>query len=431
MLERYSSEFFRNLWSEDKKYQTWFTVELTAFKVLAKYKIIEPNDHDGFLTAASSIIFEKEKIKEIEEVCRHDVIAFLTYLEKSIDHDNARWLHYGMTSSDILDTSFSLLLNEAGEKIRLSLAGLIEELSRLSYLHKDTVMMGRSHGQHAEPTTFGLMLAGHVAEFQRAHTRLCNAVYQIRFGKISGAVGTNVHIPPEVEREILSELKLSREPVSTQVVPRDRYAGFFSALSFITAAAEHLAINIRHLSRTEVGEVAEGFSSGQKGSSAMPHKRNPIASENISGLARMVRSMVAPAMENISLWHERDISHSSAERMIAPDSTSLTDYILNRTTKMIENIQVFPEKMTENLNTSKNLHCSEAVLLMLIKKGMKRQAAYEIVQAAAFKVLEGGDFKELLRSHLTDKELEECFSLSEHIKNTKYLINQVVYGKGY
>ena len=419
MLSRYSVPEVREVWSERVKYETWYRVE-GAISTARGEPPLPPID------------FDVPRILEIEATTRHDVIAFLTYLEEVLG-PRALKIHSGCTSSDIVDTGFSLLLLRASDLIRDRLVRFIGVMGRLAYQYASTPMIGRSHGIHAEPTTFGLFVAGHLSEAQRNLRRLDAAREEIRVGKVSGAVGTYAHLSPEIERTALESLGLRPETLSTQVVARDRYASFFSCLALIAGGIERLAVNLRHLQRSEVREVEERFSPGQKGSSAMPHKRNPISSENLCGLARMVRSTVQPALENIPLWHERDISHSSVERHIAPDSTSTVAYMLDRITWVMENLVVNVDRMRKNLEFSNGLIYSEAVLLALVNRGVPRQEAYVMVQRNAMESHESGlSFKGLV-SHdteiegiLTRAEIDSCFDLEHCIRYSTEIITRVV-----
>lgn len=423
MLNRYSSPETREIWSEKRKYETWYRVEraITSAQRLGHLPDVE---------------FNVDRILEIEKTTRHDVIAFLTYLEEVIGEE-ARKVHVGCTSSDIVDTGFSLLLLESLDIIEDRLNRFIGVLTRMAYQYASTPMIGRSHGIHAEPTTFGLFLAGHLSEAKRNMARLKTAQEEVRVGKVSGAVGTYAHLSPEIERIALESLGLRPEPLSTQVIPRDRYAACFSTLALIAGGIERLAVNLRHLQRTEVREVEERFATGQKGSSAMPHKRNPISSENLCGLARLVRSHVGPAMEDISLWHERDISHSSVERHIAPDSTSLVTYMLERITTVMEGLVVNIDRMRKNLDSSNGLIYSESVLLALVRKGVPRQEAYVMVQRNAMESHEmGSSFKDLVVHdpnvcrYLTRDEVDSCFDLEGCTRYSTEIIDRVVQENG-
>jgi adenylosuccinate lyase len=371
---------------------------------------------------------DPSRIDEIEKTTRHDVIAFLTHVEELAGAE-ARWLHRGMTSSDVLDTSFALLLVRATDAILARLGKLVEALDRRAVEHAKTPMIGRSHGIHAEPITFGVALAGHLAEMKRARVRLGVARAEIAVGKVSGAVGTYAHLSPSIEARTLGALGLSPETVSTQVVARDRHAAYFSTLAVVAAGIERLATNVRHWQRTEVAEAEERFTAGQKGSSAMPHKRNPISSENLCGLARMVRAYAAPALEDVALWHERDISHSSAERMIAPDATTTLAFMLERATSLVDGLVVYPENLRKNLERTDGLFFSEAILLRLVDKGLARQDAYVIVQKSAMKAIAGqGTFRQNLEGdadvarHLSAGDIAEAFNLEHALRHAEAIV---------
>jgi adenylosuccinate lyase len=428
MIRRYTPREFAELWSDQTRYQIWLEVELCACEAL------ESAGHVPRGTAAAirakKLELDVGTIERIEQKTRHDVIAFLTHVEE-LAGDPARWLHRCMTSSDVLDTSFAVLLVRASDLLIARTDTLIEKLVARAREHARTPMIGRSHGIHAEPTTFGVALAGHLAEIQRGRLRLVRAREEIAVGKIAGAVGTYAHLSPEIEAQALQKLGLTPETVSTQVVARDRHAAFFSALALLAAGIERLATNVRHWQRTEVGEAEEKFSAGQKGSSAMPHKRNPVLSENLCGLARIVRAAVVPALENVALWHERDISHSSVERMIAPDATATLGFMLERAAGLVEGLVVYPERLSENLSRTGGLFFSEAVMLALVEKGLARQAAYEIVQRSAMGAFRGeGAFHALLgadsdiASRLTPDELTGCFNLEHALRYAELLVER-------
>lgn len=419
MLDRYASPEIREIWSEKKKYETWYKVEKAICSAMGTVDL--PNIH-----------FDVDRILEIEKTTRHDVIAFLTYLEEVLG-EKALKVHLGCTSSDIVDTGFSLLLLESTVIISDRLEKFIRVLERMAYQYSSTPMIGRSHGIHAEPTTFGLFLAGHLSEAKRNMKRLMTAREEIRVGKVSGAVGTYAHLSPEIERVALESLGLKPETVSTQVVARDRYAVLFSVLALIAGGIERLAVNLRHLQRTEVREVEERFTAGQKGSSAMPHKRNPISSENLCGLARLVRGNLQPSFENIPLWHERDISHSSVERHTAPDTTSLVIYMLERITSVVENLMVNVDRMKKNLDSSNGLIYSESVLLALVNKGVPRQEAYVMVQRNAMESHESNLSFQMLVSHDPDigrylslAEIKYCFDLEHCLRYSSDIIDRVM-----
>jgi len=372
-----------------------------------------------------------KRIDDIEKITKHDVIAFLTSIAEKVGPE-AKFLHQGMTSSDVLDTCFNIQLQRAGKILLEDINQILKTLKQKAYKHKNTICMGRSHGIHAEPITFGLKLATYYEEFKRNKKRLEAAIKEISTCAISGAVGTFAHLSPKVEKYVAKKLKLIAEPISTQIIPRDRHAQFFSTLGIIASSAERLATEIRHLQRTEVLEAEEYFSSGQKGSSAMPHKRNPVLTENITGLARMVRSYVFPAMENIVLWHERDISHSSVERNIGPDATVTLDFLLNRLNGVVKNLVVHKDNMLTNMHKFKGLVFSQGVMLKLTQKGVKREDAYKAVQSNAMKTWDKKeDFytnlskDKLIKKHLTTKELDQLFNLNYHTKNVNYIFSRV------
>jgi adenylosuccinate lyase len=408
-----------DLWTDENKYATWLKVEVLACEAMAKIGMIPEEAAENIRKNAA---FSVERVEEIEAETRHDVIAFLTCVAEHVGAD-ARHIHRGLTSSDVLDTSMAYLLRQAGKIILEDCDRLMSAIKKRAFEHKDTPMIGRSHGIHAEPITFGLKLAVWYDEMKRNRRRFENAVETISYGKISGAVGTFANIPPEIEAYVCKQLELKPAPASTQIIQRDRYAEYFSALAIMASSVEKIALEIRHLQRTEVLEAEEYFSKGQKGSSAMPHKRNPIGSENLCGLARLVRSNAMAAMENVALWHERDISHSSVERVIAPDSTILMDYMLNRLTGLIEKLMVYPERMKENLNLLKGLIFSQQILLALADAGMSREDAYRMVQTEAMRVWqERVEFKTLILNndaicrHLGREKIEEVFDVSYHLK---------------
>jgi adenylosuccinate lyase len=415
MIPRYTPAEFAALWSDRTRYETWLRVELAGCEAMETAGLVPAGT--AAQIRSQNIQLDPSRIDEIERTTRHDVIAFLTHVEE-LAGAPARWLHRGMTSSDVLDSSLALLLVRAMDGILERTDKLIAALDARAAEHARTPMIGRSHGIHAEPVTFGVALAGHLAEVKRGKVRLAEARREIAVGKIAGAVGTYAHLTPEIEARALASLGLEPETVATQVVARDRHAAYFSALSLMAAAIERLATNVRHWQRTEVGEAEERFSKGQKGSSAMPHKRNPILSENLCGLSRIVRAAVTPALENVALWHERDISHSSVERMIAPDATSTLAFMLDRAAGLVEGLVVYPERLQKNLELSGGLFFSEGVMLALVGKGFPRQRAYEWVQRNAMKAFSGeGNFRALLgqdpdvSAQLSAAELDACFDL--------------------
>ncbi|MFK7999367.1 MAG: adenylosuccinate lyase [Polyangiales bacterium] len=394
MIPRYTPEDFSALWTPRRRFELWLDVELAACRAMENAGTVPKGSADKVAPFRDKL--DPARILEIEKTTRHDVIAFLTHMEE-LAGEPARWLHRGMTSSDVLDTSFALLLREASDLLLARFDTLLDTFEKRIEEHKMTPAIGRSHAIHAEPVTFGVILAGHYAELVRARERLVIARAAISVGKIAGAVGTYAHLTPAIESEALGALGLAGETVATQVVARDRHAEFTSALALAAAAIERFATNVRHWQRTEVGEAEEHFKKGQKGSSAMPHKRNPVLTENLCGLARVVRAAVTPAMENISLWHERDISHSSVERMMMPDATATLGFMLDRCQKVIADLVVYPERLKQNLEQTGGLWASEGVLLALVGTGLGRQEAYVLVQRNAMKAFAGeGEFKDLL-----------------------------------
>jgi adenylosuccinate lyase len=420
MIERYSRPEMARLWTSEAKYDSWLRVELAVCEVYARRGVV-PGDALNRIKARAKV--DPQRIDEIEATTRHDVIAFLTNLEESIGPDS-RYVHIGMTSSDVLDTALALQLQQASGLILAGLERLRAALRALALAHKTTLCVGRSHGIHAEPMTFGLKAALWYAEAGRNLERMRRARETVRVGKISGAVGTFAHIDPDVEEEACHLLGLEPAPISSQIVQRDRHAEFMATLAIVAASLEKIAVEVRALQRTEIGEVEEPFAEGQKGSSAMPHKRNPVSSENITGLARLVRANAGAALENVALWHERDISHSSVERVILPDSTTLLDYMLNRYAGVLEGLRVYPERMRENMERSFGLMYSQRVLLRLTEVGLARQPAYEIVQRNAMRAwTERRPFQELLAAdpevtaHLTPAALAECFDPAWYLRN--------------
>ena len=428
MIPRYSRDIVTNIWSQESKYKIWLDIEIYAAEAMEKYNII-PKGVAAKVRKKSKI--NVKRIDDIEKITKHDVIAFLTSIAEKVGPE-AKFLHQGMTSSDVLDTCFNIQLKKAGTILLEDVNQILKTLKQKAYKHKNTICMGRSHGIHAEPITFGLKLATYYEEFKRNKKRLEAAIKEISTCAISGAVGTFAHLSPKVEQYVAKKLKLTAEPISTQIIPRDRHAQFFSTLGIIASSAERLATEIRHLQRTEVLEAEEYFASGQKGSSAMPHKRNPVLTENITGLARMVRSYVFPAMENIVLWHERDISHSSVERNIGPDATVTLDFLLNRLNGVVKNLVVHKENMLANMNKFKGLVFSQGVMLKLTQKGVKREDAYKVVQSNAMKTWDKKeDFytnlskDKLIKKYLTTKELDQLFNLQYHTKNVNYIFSRV------
>lgn len=428
MIPRYSRPEMVAIWTDQTKYQIWFEIEAHACDALAELGVIPKS--------AAKTIWEKggfdiARIDEIERVTKHDVIAFLTNVAEFVGED-ARFLHQGMTSSDVLDTCLSVQLARASDILLADIDELLAAIKRRAFETKDFVTVGRSHGIHAEPLTFGLKLAGYYAEFTRCRDRLVAARKEIATCAISGAVGTFANIDPFVEEYVAGKLGLEIEPVSTQVIPRDRHAMFFATLGVIASSMERLAIEVRHLQRTEVLEAEEFFSAGQKGSSAMPHKRNPVLSENVTGLARLVRGYVTPALENVALWHERDISHSSVERMIAPDATVTLDFALKRLAGLIDKLVIYPERMQANLDKLGGLVFSQRVLLALTQAGVSREDSYKFVQRNAMKVWEkGADFLTELcadgevTSRISPAELKALFDPTYHTKHTDTIFKRV------
>ncbi len=428
MIKRYSRKELADIWSEENKYKIWLDVEIAAAQSMERLGLIP--------RGVSSAVKKKAKINvkrihQIENKVKHDVIAFLTSVTERAGI-KARYLHQGMTSSDVLDTSFNVQLVQSGKIILKDLDQILRVLKKQARKYKFTPCMGRSHGIHAEPITFGLKLASFYEEFKRNRKRLVAAIDEVSTCAISGAVGTFANINPNVEKHVAKKLGLKVEPISTQIVPRDRHAFYFSVLGIIAGSIERVAIEIRHLQRTEVYELQEYFSKNQKGSSAMPHKKNPILSENLTGLARMVRSAVIPALENIALWHERDISHSSVERNIGPDANITLDFALNRLTNILDNIIVYPKKMLENLNITKGLIFSQELMLELTKSGLSREKSYKLVQNYSkkcfaenldlFKVIQSDKF---IINKISPKRLKSIFSYSKHFKNINLIFRRV------
>ncbi len=428
MIERYTLPKMGSIWEPENRFAKWLEVEIAVCEAMVEQGTMPQESLD---TIKEKARFSVERILEIEEEVKHDIIAFLTNVEEYVGPE-ARFIHLGLTSSDILDTALALQLKEATGIIIDDIQSLLAVLKDRAFEHKNTVMIGRSHGIHAEPITFGLKLAVWYSEMRRNLTRLEQALDVISYGKISGAVGTFANVPPQVEKYVCDRLGLKPAPISTQIIQRDRHAQYFTTLAILASSLEKIAVEIRHLQRTEVGEVEEAFAAGQKGSSAMPHKKNPIGSENISGLARLVRSYALSALENVPLWHERDISHSSVERVIAPDSTILIDYMLNRLTRMIRNLVVHRDTMAENLEKLRGLIFSQQVLLALIAKGCARQHAYSIVQRVSLQAWSAEEsFKELvgadpdIQKYLDKKETEEIFSLNYHLRHVEEIFARV------
>ncbi len=428
MIDRYTRKEMKELWSLENKFKTWLEVELAVCEAWHRLGVIPEKEMKEIREKAS---FDVNRILEIEEVTKHDVIAFLTAVEERVG-PASRFIHLGCTSSDIVDTANALLLYRAGKLIMEALGELLKVLKDMAFKYKGRIMMGRTHGVHAEPISFGLKMAGFYAEFSRHKKRWEEALENIRYGKISGAVGTYAQLRPEVEKITCEILGLKVDPISTQIIQRDRYAHYFSTLAIMAGGIERLAIELRHLQRTEVLEVEEGFSAGQKGSSAMPHKKNPISAENLCGLARVVRANSLAALENMPLWHERDISHSSVERIIMPDSTTLIHYMLHRLKGVLENLKINEENMEKNLNLSMGLFYSQRVLLALIDKGIKRQKAYEMVQRVAMDCWNNKKFfpdevkkdKEI-SSYLNPSELDSLFDPKYYLRYEDLIFKRV------
>lgn len=434
MIPRYSRPEMHSIWTPEHTYKLWFEIEAHAATKLAELGVIPKSAAKVIWKKGSKPKYDIQKIQEIEAEVKHDVIAFLTYIAKLVGPE-ARYLHQGMTSSDVLDTALNVQMVQASKILEKDVDALLKALKKKALKYKNTVCVGRSHGIHAEPTTFGLKLTSFYAELQRAKQRLITARAEVATCAISGAVGTFANVDPQVEAYVAKKMGLTPEPVSTQVIPRDRHAVYFATLGVIASSLEHLATEVRHLQRTEVREVEEPFTKGQKGSSAMPHKRNPVLSENVCGLARLVRGYVAPALENVALWHERDISHSSVERVIGPDATIALDFALNRMTQVVDGLVVYPERMLHNLNQTGGLVYSQRVLLALTQSGMAREDAYRLVQKNAMQVWEkGGSFLELLKNDpavtkfLTAKTLEGLFDPKHHTKQVPAIFRRV-FGK--
>lgn len=428
MLERYTRPAMGQIWTLKNRYQAWLDVEIAATNAWAREGEVPREDAEKIAKNAS---FTVERVAELEEQTRHDVVAFTRTVSESLG-DEKKWVHYGLTSTDVVDTANGVLLKQANQIIKDDLEKLAQTLSELAHKYKYTVTMGRTHGVHAEPTTFGLKLARWYSEVKRDQERFAHAAIQVEAGKISGAVGTFANVPPRVEQDIMEQLGLRAQEISTQVLPRDLHAEYVATLALIGTGIENYATEIRGLQRTEIHEVEEGFRAGQKGSSAMPHKRNPIGSENVTGLARILRGYIVPAYEDISLWHERDISHSSAERVILPDATELVDYILTRFTGILANLTVFPETMKENMEKTYGLIYSQRVLLKLIEAGMSREEAYDLVQSqAAIAWDERKSFKDLILNHSTiqakigQEELEDAFDYQYHLRYVDDIFERV------
>jgi len=431
MIPRYSRPEMTQIWEPQTRFRIWFEIEAHAADAMADLGILPKAAAATIWEKGNAAVFDAARIDAIEAETKHDVIAFLTHLSEIVGPE-ARFVHQGMTSSDVLDTCFNIQLMRAADILIADLDALLAALKRRALEHKDTVCIGRSHGIHAEPTTFGVKLAYAFAEFTRARARLVATKQEVSTCAISGAIGTFANVDPSVEEYVAKKLGLSPEPVSTQVIPRDRHAMYFSVLAVVASSIERLSVEIRHLQRTEVLEVEEYFAPGQKGSSAMPHKRNPVLTENLTGLARLVRSAAVPALENVVLWHERDISHSSVERGIGPDATVHLDFALRRLTGVIDKLLVYPENMKRNLDRLGGLIHSQRILLALTQKGMSREESYSAVQRNAMPVWRGeGIFLDLLladkdvMASLSEKELRELFDLGYHTKHVETIFRRV------
>jgi len=431
MIPRYTRPEMAAIWEPQTRFRIWFEIEAHATDALAEAGVVPREAAQALWAKGKDATFDVARIDEIEREVKHDVIAFLTHLAEIVG-PAARFVHQGMTSSDVLDTCLNVQLVRAADLLVTDVDKVLAALKRRAFEHKMTPIVGRSHGVHAEPTTFGLKLASAYAEFARARERLLGARREIATCAISGAVGTFAQIAPQVEAHVAAAMGLTVEPVSTQVIPRDRHAMYFATLGVVASSIERLAIEIRHLQRTEVLEAEEYFSPGQKGSSAMPHKRNPVLSENLTGLARLVRAYVVPALENVALWHERDISHSSVERMIGPDATVTLDFALNRLAGLIERLVVYPETMRRNLDRLGGLVHSQRVMLALTQKGASREEAYSLVQRHAMKAWqEGADFRKSLaadpdvRHYLSEEEIAANFDLDYHLKEVDTIFRRV------
>jgi adenylosuccinate lyase len=434
MIPRYSRPEMAAIWSAETRFRIWFEIEAYAADAMAELGLIPKEAAKTIWEKGKSAKFDVVRIDAIEREVKHDVIAFLTHLAEIVGPE-ARYVHLGLTSSDILDTCLAVQLSRAADILLADLDRLLAALKKRAFEYKNTPTVGRSHGIHAEPTTFGLKLAFAYAEFARANERLEHARTEIATCAISGAVGTFANNDPRIEAYVAKKLGLAVEPISTQIIPRDRHAMFFATLGVIASSVERLATEIRHLQRTEMGEAEEFFSAGQKGSSAMPHKRNPVLTENLVGLSRMVRAYVTPALEDVALWHERDISHSSVERMIGPDATVTLDFALDRLAGIVEKLLVYPEAMKKNLEKQGGLVHSERVLLALVQKGLAREEAYKLVQRNAMKVWAGeGEFLGLLKrdpqviQKIRESELEALFDLNHHLKHVDTIFKRV-FGK--
>ncbi|WP_125714664.1 adenylosuccinate lyase [Companilactobacillus kedongensis] len=428
MIDRYVTKTMRPIWTDQNKYQAWLEVEIAAVEAWSKQGEIPAEDAKK---VAENAKFDVTEIQELEKITKHDVVAFTRDVSKYLG-DEKKWVHFGLTSTDVVDTAYGYLMKQANDIIRQDLNHFLDVVGKKALEYKDTVMIGRTHGVHAEPTTFGLVLANWYSEIKRDIERFEHAAKGVEAGKISGAVGSFANVPPEVEEFVCNKLGIRPQEISTQVLPRDLHAEYIQTMALIATSIERFALEVRHLQRTEVREAEEFFAAGQKGSSAMPHKRNPIGSENVTGLARVIKGHAFTALEDVPLWHERDISHSSAERIIIPDSTELLDYILVRFTKIVDDLTVFPDKMIENMNLTHGLIYSQRVLLKLVEKGLSREAAYDIVQPMTAKVWdEQKDFRTLLENDsrvtdkLTEQDLDDAFDYHWHLRNIDNIFKRV------
>lgn len=428
MLERYSRPEMQQIWSLQNQYQSWLEVEVLACQAWSKVGEVPEADA---LKITENASFTTERVQELEKVTKHDVVAFTRAVSESLGAER-KWVHFGLTSTDVVDTAQGYRLKQADDVLRADLNELLATIKQRALEYQDTVMIGRTHGVHAEPTTFGLVLATWYAELQRDIERFEHAAKGVEAGKISGAVGTFANVPTSIEAYVCEKLGLRAQNISTQVLPRDLHAEYISTIALIATSIERFALEIRHLQRTEVHEVEEHFAAGQKGSSAMPHKRNPIGSENLSGIARVLRGYQTPALEDVGLWHERDISHSSAERIILPDATTLLDYQLTRFNRILTNLDVFPERMLQNMNLTHGLIFSQRVLLKLVEKGFSREEAYDLVQPKTAEAWDhGADFKTLLANDpkvmakLTPADLDDAFDYHWHLKRVNEIFERL------
>ncbi|MQS53522.1 adenylosuccinate lyase [Companilactobacillus mishanensis] len=428
MIDRYVTKKMAPIWTDQNKFQAWLEVEIASVEAWSELGEIPADDVKKI---AANAKFDVAEIAELEKETKHDVVAFTRDVSRSLGEEK-KWVHFGLTSTDVVDTAYGYLMKQANDIIRQDLETFLEVVKNKALEYKDTVMIGRTHGVHAEPTTFGLVLANWYSEIKRDIERFDHAAKGVEAGKISGAVGSFANVPPEVEAFVCNKLGIRPQEVSTQVLPRDLHAEYIQTMALIATSVERFALEVRHMQRTEVREAEEYFAAGQKGSSAMPHKRNPIGSENVTGLARVIRGHAFTALEDVPLWHERDISHSSAERIIIPDTTELLDYILTRFTKITKDLTVFPDKMKENMNITHGLIYSQRVLLKLVESGLSREAAYDIVQPLTAKVWdEGKDFRTLLEAdhrvtdNLTEEQLNDAFDYHWHLKHVDDIFKRV------